>query len=94
MESGAFNQLQDRYDEGIAGVLSRYDHIVITGALPTVCHAEGITRFVYAHEIRIFDSPEFASISATLAARTGTWRPVLRCGSPTNARRGTRRSSD
>jgi len=73
------SQLEDRYDERIAGVLSCYDRIVITGTLPTVCYAEGMTRFLYAHEIRIFDYPEFASMlrdrvrarAGELAARTG-----------------------
>jgi hypothetical protein len=56
------SQLEDRYDERISGVLSCYDRIVITGTLPTVCYAAGMTRFLYAHEIRIFDYPEFASM--------------------------------
>ena len=73
------SHLEDRYDERIAGVLSCYDRIVITGTLPTVCYAEGMTRFLYAHEIRIFDYPEFAlklrdrvrARAAELAARAG-----------------------
>jgi hypothetical protein len=56
------SQLEDRYDERIAGVLSCYDRIVITGTLPTVCYAAGMTRFLSAREIRIFDYPEFASM--------------------------------
>jgi hypothetical protein len=52
--------LTDRYDDRIAGVLSCYDRVVITGTLPTVCYAEGMTRFLYASGIRIFDYPAFA----------------------------------
>jgi hypothetical protein len=44
--------LVDRYDDRIAGVLSCYDRVVITGTLPTVCYAAGMTRFLYAHEVR------------------------------------------
>ena len=63
--------LMERYDERIAGVLSCYDRIVITGTLPTVCYADGMTRFLYASEIRIFDYPEFAADAARPCARAG-----------------------
>jgi hypothetical protein len=53
--------LEDRYDDRIAGVLSCYDRVVITGTIPTVCYAGGMTRFLYASGIRIFDYPDFAS---------------------------------
>jgi hypothetical protein len=53
--------LVERYDERIAGVLSCYDRIVITGTLPGVCHAKGMTSFLYANGIRIFDYPQFAA---------------------------------
>ena len=33
----------------------------MTGTLPTVCYADGMTRFLYASGIRIFDYPAFAS---------------------------------
>lgn len=52
--------LEDRYDDRIAGVLSCYDRVVITGTLPTVCYAEGMTRFLYANGIQIFKYPDFA----------------------------------
>src|SRR5271168_3701873 len=35
------SQLEERYNERIAGVLSCYDRVVVTGTLPSVCHAEG-----------------------------------------------------
>jgi hypothetical protein len=70
--------LTERYDDRIAGVLSCYDRIVITGTLPTVCYAEGMTRFLYANGIRIFDYPAFAQTlrdrvrdGAAAAAATG-----------------------
>jgi hypothetical protein len=53
--------LVERYDERIAGVLSCYDRIVITGTLPVICHAKGMTSFLYANGIRIFDYPKFAA---------------------------------
>ena len=53
--------LTERYDDRIAGVLSCYDRIVVTGTLPTVCYAAGMTRFLYASGVRIFDYPQFAA---------------------------------
>ncbi len=53
--------LTERYDERIAGVLSCYDRVVVTGTLPGACYAEGMTRFLYANKIRIFDDPQFAA---------------------------------
>jgi len=52
--------LEDRYDDRIAGVLSCYDRVVITGTLPTVCYAEGMTRFLFANGIQIFKYRDFA----------------------------------
>ena len=71
--------LTERYDDRIAGVLSCYDRVVITGTLPTVCYAEGMTRYLNANGIRIFDYPEFAKTlrdrvrerAASLAAEAG-----------------------
>ena len=52
--------LRERYDDRIAGVLSCYDRIVVTGTLPGVCYADGMTRYLRANGIRIFDYPQFA----------------------------------
>jgi hypothetical protein len=73
------NALVGRYDDRIAGLLSCYDRVVITGTLPTVCYAEGMTRFLYANHVRIFDYPDFAMTlrdrvrerAASLAAEAG-----------------------
>src|SRR5580692_738317 len=52
--------LTERYDERIAGVLSCYDRVVITGTLPGVCYADGMARYLKANGVRIFDYPQFA----------------------------------
>jgi hypothetical protein len=52
--------LTECYEDRIAGVLSCYDRVVITGTVPVICYAEGMTRFLYANGIRIFDYPQFA----------------------------------
>ena len=71
--------LTERYDDRIAGVLSCYDRLVITGTVPVICYAEGMTRFLYGRGIRIFDYPTFAMAlrdqvrdgAASLAAAAG-----------------------
>src|SRR6266852_9582899 len=71
--------LTERYAGQIAGVLSCYDRIVITGTLPGVCFAEGMTKLLRARGIRIFDYPQFAAelrdrvrqAAAALAAEAG-----------------------
>src|SRR3974390_3116114 len=45
----------------LAGTLSCYDRVVVTGTLPGVCYADGMTRFLYANKIRIVDYPQYAS---------------------------------
>lgn len=52
--------LLERYGNRIARVLTCYDRMVITGALPGACHAAGMTTFLNANRIRIFDYPRFA----------------------------------
>ena len=52
--------LTERYRERLAGVLSCYDRMIITGTLPGACHAKGMTAFLSARQIRIFDYPRFA----------------------------------
>jgi hypothetical protein len=71
--------LTERYDGRIAGMLSCYDRLVITGTLPVVCYAAGMTGYLNAKGIRIFDYPEFAKTlrdrvrdrAASLAAEAG-----------------------
>jgi hypothetical protein len=53
--------LTERYADRLAGVLSCYDRIIITGTLPGVCYAQGMTSFLNAKGIRIFDYPQFAA---------------------------------
>jgi hypothetical protein len=53
-------QLISRYHDQLSGVLSCYDRILITGTMPTVCYAAGMTTFLYLNQIRIFDYARFA----------------------------------
>jgi len=51
--------LFERYHDRIAGVLTCYDRIVITGTLPGACYAAGMTSCLNAKQIRIFGYPRF-----------------------------------
>ena len=53
--------LTERYADRLVGVLSCYDRIIITGTLPGVCYAQGMTSFLNSKGIRIFDYPQFAA---------------------------------
>jgi hypothetical protein len=45
-EATMTQMLTDRYHERLAGTLSCYDRIVITGTLPGACYAAGMTSFL------------------------------------------------
>jgi len=47
--------LIERYNNDLQCVLSCYDRVVITGTLPGVCYARGMTGYLYANQIKIFD---------------------------------------
>ena len=47
--------LTERYAEAIEGVLHCYDRVVLSGHLQEICYAKGMTKYLYQHEIRIFD---------------------------------------
>ena len=47
--------LTERYKDGLLGVLSCFDRIVITGTLPGACYLKGMTSYLYSRNILIFD---------------------------------------
>jgi len=52
--------LSEKYDVDLYGVLNCYDRIIISGSLHPLCYAKGMTRYLYANGIRIFDYTAFA----------------------------------
>jgi hypothetical protein len=52
--------LTERYAPQIAGILFCWDRILLFGTLPRICFAEGMTSYLHARNIRIFDYPRFA----------------------------------
>ena len=52
--------LIERYGESAARSVLLLRPVVVTGALPGACYAEGMTAFLSARNIRIFDYPRFA----------------------------------
>ena len=52
--------LTETYKEKISLTLSCYDRLIITGSLPEISYAQGITSYFYANQLRIFDYAHFA----------------------------------
>jgi len=50
----------ERYTDKIKGVISCYDRIIITGTIPGVCYARGMTQILSENCIRIFDYTTYA----------------------------------
>jgi hypothetical protein len=52
--------ITDKYQAELNGVLNCYDRVLISGNLPDLCYAKGMTKYLYTHDIRIFDYTKFA----------------------------------
>jgi len=64
----ACSNLLNKYADKIKGVLNCYDRVVITGTLPEICYAQGMTRFLFKLGILVFKYTEVAQ----------TWREQIR----------------
>jgi hypothetical protein len=49
----------ERHNSKIKGVISCSDRIVLTGTIPGICYAEGMTSLLFKKSIRIFDYTDF-----------------------------------
>ena len=52
-------RISERYGDKIDGVLGCFDRMIITGTLPTLCYADGMTSYLSARGMRIFDFVNF-----------------------------------
>lgn len=52
--------LTDTYQSEISCELGCYDRIILTGTLPELSYGQGITSYLNAHGVRIFDYAQFA----------------------------------
>lgn len=53
-------ELLNRFDKQILGVLSCFDRVVLNGTVPHLGYAKGMTSWLYKHHVRIFDYPKWA----------------------------------
>ena len=53
-------RMDEKYEEEMYGVLNCYDRVVISGNLHPLNYAQGMTKYLYEQDIRIFDYPAFA----------------------------------
>ena len=56
------NPFVERYQDKIAGVLSCFDRVVITGTLPDIGYAGAMASHLSYHKIRLFDYPRWAEL--------------------------------
>ena len=49
----------ERHNTKIKGVISCFDRIVLTGTIPGICYADGMTSLLFKKNIRIFDYTDF-----------------------------------
>jgi len=54
------SDLEQRYAEDLAGTLECLDRVMISGTLPGICYAQGMTAWLGRAGWRIFDYPRFA----------------------------------
>ena len=52
--------LTDKYADKIYGTITCYDRMIIQGYIPSWSHAEGMTGYLKANSIRIFDFSNFS----------------------------------
>ena len=65
-QDGDMELLTERYADKIAGVLSCFDRLIVSGTLPTLCYDHGMTKYLSARDIRIFDFVTWAKPLAEL----------------------------
>jgi hypothetical protein len=47
--------LSEKYAAEMVGILNCYDRVIITGHLQPLNYAQGMTKYLYDHNIRIFN---------------------------------------
>ena len=52
--------LTEKYADALEGVLHCYDRVALTSNLQSLCYAPGMTGYLYAQGIHIFDYAKFA----------------------------------
>ena len=52
--------LTDKYADRIYGTITCYDRMIIQGYIPGWSHAKGMTNYLNANSIRIFDFSDFS----------------------------------
>ncbi len=52
--------LTAKYQDQLDGVLNCYDRVILKGNLHPLCYPEGMTHYLYEHQIKVFDYVHFA----------------------------------
>ena len=54
------NPFVEHHQDKIAGVLSFFDRVILSGTLPDIAHASSMASFLTYGNIRLFDYPKWA----------------------------------
>lgn len=52
--------LTETYKSEISCVLSCFDRLILSGTIPEISYSQGMTKYMYQNEVKIFDYPKFA----------------------------------
>jgi predicted transcriptional regulator len=52
--------LTETHKNEITCVLSCYDRLILSGTMPEISYSQGMTKYMYQNEVKIFDYPRFA----------------------------------
>lgn len=54
------NPFVERHADKVAGVISCFDRVIVTGTLPDIGYAGAMAGYLSYHHIRLFDYPRWA----------------------------------
>jgi len=78
------NTLMDRYRDRIGAKVECLDRVIISGTLPRVCHAQGMTSILFEARVRMFDYVQYVQPfrdrireTAEQLAPNAAWSPLF-----------------
>ena len=94
------NPFVERHQDQVAGVISCFDRVVITGTLPDIGHAQAMVGHLTSRGIRLFDYPQWAqplrdgirNHAERVATEAGVEIEFIRNQRPSAKSNGSRRS--
>ena len=51
--------ITERHKSKISGILGCFDRVILSGTLPQICYADGMTSYLRYKKVRVFDYRKF-----------------------------------